>query len=426
MVKPLLSRGRPLPHYFWLIGFLAFALNVMEGASLNSVLSVFIKPMSEEFGWSRGTISGVATVGAFTSGLLGLAVGPLMDRRAVRLLTVLGVVVLGGSLVSLGFVNDVWSFYAVNSLARISSLGVISVALTVVLSNWFVRRRGRAMGLNYLGSRIAGALLPLLALYFVSNQGWRTAWVVLGLMVLMLAIPVFFYFHHRPEDVGLLPDGASAQDPVALEASGRGARRLEPEPVWTLRSAARTPALWLLAIVSAQAYLGMGAYNMHQVPYMTDVGIPPGQAVGSLTVSALSAGAGGFLFGALAERVHVRYALAAASGVAASSSIALLSVNSLATAYVAAVAVGLGIGSTVSLTRMVWAEYYGRQSVGAIQGLVMPVQMSGNALGPLIAGWAFDVSGSYAQVFALLGAASGLAAICALMAKPESRVKGEG
>ena len=336
---------RRLHHYFWTISFLALALNVMEGASLNSVLSVFMKPMTEEFGWSRGTISGVATVGALASGLLGLAIGPIMDRHGVRLMTVLGVLVLGGSLAGLGLVGDVWSFYAVNSLARISSLGIISVALTVVLSNWFVRLRGRAMGLNYMGSRTIGALLPLLALYLVTSQGWRMAWLTLGLMVLTLAIPVFFYFHHRPEDVGLRPDGASPAGETSMETSGAGPRGLEGEHVWTLRSAAKTPALWLLAVATSQGYLFMGALNMHQVPFMTDVGISPGQAVGTLTTSALAAGAGGFLFGALAERVHVRYALAAASGVGAFSIVLLLSVHSIAMAYASAVVIGLSMGS---------------------------------------------------------------------------------
>lgn len=423
-------KSRPLPRYFWVIGSLVFALYVMEGSSLNTVLSVFIKPMTEEFGWSRGTISGVATLGAFASGILGLAIGPLMDRRGVRLLTLLGVVVLGGSLASLGLVSEIWTFYAVNGLARICSLAVISVAVTVVISNWFVKRRGRAMGITYMGSRLGGSLLPILAFYLITNYGWRLAWLAIGIMTLALAIPVFMYLRHQPEDVGLLPDGASPDDMVPLEAPGAGPGEPEGEPAWTPWPAARTSALWLLAVATAQAYLGMGALNLHQVSFMTDAGIPSSQAVGTLTVSALSAAAGGFVSGALAERVHVRYVLAGSLGVSAIGMVFLVSMDSLATAYTYAVLGGLGMGGAISLSRMVWAEYYGRRSVGAIQGLVMPVQMSGNAFGPLLAGWAFDVSGSYLQVFTLLGAGYVLAAICAVLARPVKspgcRVEGPG
>lgn len=411
------------PNYFWIIASLGFSLSLLQGSSLNSVLSVFIKPMTEEFGWSRGTISGVATLGAFSSGLLGLAIGPIMDRRGVRLLAVLGVLVLGGSLASLGFVGDVWSFYAVNGLARVSSIAVVGVAVTVVMSNWFVRLRGRAMGMTNMGGRLGGALLPLLALYLVANLGWRSAWLILGLMVLTLAIPVFVYLRHCPEDIGLLPDGVRTSDEAVLATSGRRTAKPEAEPAWTRKSAAKTPTLWLLAVASSLAFLGMGGLNLHQVPFMTDVGIPPDQAVGTLTVTSLSAAIGGLLWGALAERIHVRYVLAAAFTVAASGMVLLLSVHSISMAYTYAVVGGIGVGGTVSLSGMAWAEYFGRQSVGAIQGMVMPITMSGNAVGPLITGWAFDVTGSYTQAFALLGAGYVLAAICALLARPVSRAQ---
>lgn len=416
MMRSPVTGRKGLPRRFWVVGVVAFVLNIVEGSSLNSVLSVFIKPMTDEFGWSRGTISGVATVGAFVSGLLGLAIGPLMDRRGVRVLTLFGVLVLGGSLLGMGFVGDVWSFYAVNGLARISSLAILSMAITVVLSNWFVRLRGRAMGLTYFASKMGGSLMPLLALYLVTVQGWRGAWTTLGLLTLTLAVPVYLYFHHRPEDVGLLPDGAQTPDEAA--DPGRVSEASLSEPAWTVGEAARTPALWLLSAVSAQAFLAMGALNMHQVPYMIDAGIPQAQAVSALTVNALAAGVGGFLFGMIAERVHVRYALAAASALGACGIVFLVSVNSLATAYSYAIVGGTALGGTVSLTRMVWAEYYGRRSVGGIQGLVMPIQSSFNALGPLLAGWAFDVSGSYIEVFSLLGGGYALAAICALLARP--------
>ncbi len=417
-VVPSFVKARVRPKYFWIILALAFSLNLLHGSALNSVLSVFIKPMTEEFGWSRSTISGVATVGAFSSGLLGLALGAVMDRKGVRLLAALGVVVLGVSLAGLGLVTDVWSFYGVNVLARIASIGVIGMALTVVMSNWFVRLRGRAMGATYLAGRLGGALLPLLALYLVANQGWRVAWLALGIMVLALAVPVWVYFRHRPEDLGLLPDGA---DVAAEDVRARpGGALVVPEVTapWTRASAARTPALWLLAIASAMAFLGMGGLNLHQVPFMTDVGIPADQAVGTLTVNSLSAAAGGLLCGTLAERIHVRYVLGAACIVAASGMVILMSVHSLDTAYAYAVVGGIGVGGSVSLSGMVWAEYFGRQSVGAIQGLVMPITMAGNAFGPLLTGWAYDASGSYTQAFALLGAGYVLAAICALLARP--------
>lgn len=414
---PISKQGWLGLNYLWTVASLGFLLSLSQASALNSVLSVFVKPMSEELGWTRAAISGVATSGAIASGLLGLVVGPLLDRRGLRLLAFLGLLVLGGSLAALSQVGELWSFYALHSLARVSAMGIIGVVVTVVVSNWFVKRRGRAMGLAFLGNRVGGAVLPVLALYFVENQGWRSGWFNLGLLVSVLAIPALVYLRRRPEDIGLTPDGGVAPAQAALAAPSNGTRELGLEPSWTLRSAARTPALWLLAVASSQAYLVYGSLNLHQVPFMTDVGISSALAVGTLTAMALSAGGGGLLWGMLAEKVHVRYALASAFVLAAFGMVLLLSVSSATMAYAYAIVAGIAIGGTISLSGIVWAEYFGRGAVGAIQGLVLPLQMFANAFGPFIAGWAFDVTGRYREVFSLFAAAFVLAAICTLLAR---------
>ncbi len=414
----ILNDGGRQPSYFWVIASLGLLLSLAQAPALNSVLSVFVKPMGEELGWTRGTISGVATLGAIASGLLGLVAGPLMDRRGMRLLTVFGVLVLGVSLAGLSQVNEVWSFYALHSLARVGAIGIVGVAVTVAVSNWFIKSRGRVMGLAFLGNRLGGAVFPIVALYLIVYQGWRFAWLTLGALVALLAVPSFLYLRRRPEDIGLLPDGLATREGVGQPSGGQGGGEKGAEPNWTLRSAVKTPTLWLLALASSQAYLVMGSLNLHQVPYMTDVGIPATLAVGALTVTALSSGGGGFLWGMLAERIHVRYALAGAFVLEAFSMILLILVRTPTYAYGYAVLGGMAIGGTISLSGIVWAEYFGRNSVGAIQGLILPMQMFANASGPFVSGWAYDLTGEYTRVFTAFAVACILAALFALLARP--------
>ncbi|MGB6837329.1 MAG: MFS transporter [Dehalococcoidia bacterium] len=385
------------PFYGWLIVGVAAVTAFSHVSFFNPVLGVFVQPLSEEFGWSRATIAAAITIGSVGGAIASPLIGPLLDRGASRLVIAAGGALMGVCLLAVAFTPSVWWFYLFYSVGRATAVGITSLGVTVVISNWFVRNRGVALGITLLGSRAAMALLPLSAQLIILAVSWRAAFGMLGVMVLCLAVlPSLRFLRHRPEDMGLLPDGlpdrASAGDTDEPAQDD-----LEEE--WTLREAARTPALWLLTLATSQIFLVGGAVNLHQMPHLVDQGLSSTVAVGVISTFAVFGGIGGVLSGLIQRRLGARWTLAASLVGTASGLVVLINADNVGLAYFYGVWYGLAFGSMVTMMMVVYAEYFGRRSLGSIRGAVAPIQMAFNAVGPLLAGWAFDVSGSYLEVF---------------------------
>lgn len=363
----------------------------------NPVLGVFVQPLSEEFGWSRATIAAAITIGSVGGAIVSPLIGPLLDRGASRLMIAAGGALMGVCLLAVAFTPSVWWFYLFFSVGRTTAIGITSLGVSVVVSNWFVRNRGVALGITLLGSRAAMALLPLSAQLVILAVSWRAAWGMLGVMVLCVAVlPSLRFLRHRPEEMGLLPDGLPGRPSAGHTDEPT---QDEPEEEWTLREAARTPALWLLTLATSQIFLVGGAVNLHQMPHLVDQGLSSTMAVGVVSTFAVFGGIGGVLSGLAQRRLGARWTLAVSLMGAASGLVVLINVDNAALAYFYGVWYGLAFGSMVTMMQVIYAEYFGRSSLGSIRGAVAPIQMAFNATGPLLAGWAFDATGHYLEVF---------------------------
>jgi len=231
------------------------------------------------------------------------------------------------------------------------------------------------------------------------------------------------FMKRRPEDVGLIPDGEAQEAARERDESTDSLHRNngeppESEPAWTLGEALKTPAFWLLTIASAQGMMAIGGVNLHQFPYLTDRGILPSIAVAAISVFALWSGIGSLLWGFIAERVSIRYSLMASLMASAAGLVLLLSVRNTAMAFGYAVFYGFSMGGIMALTQIVYADYFGRKSLGAIRGFTAPFQMVANAFGPLFAGLMFDIRGSYSLAFLVLAAAYFFGGIWITLARP--------
>lgn len=306
----------------------------------------------------------------------------------------------------LGLVGSLWQFYLVFSGSRTFALGITNLAGNVLIANWFVRKRGRAMAVAIIGIRLGQAALPMLAQFLILGFGWRWAWVGLGALVWAVAVvPSFVFVKARPEDVGLLPDGDTPEDHVNVAVgSAGGAKRPDQEYPWTLAQARRTPALWLLTIAGTCFGVGIGAINLHYVAFFTDAGIPAQHAVGSLTALALSGVVGGMFWGTLTERWSMRSTLALVFLAEAVTTLMLLRTPDILWAYGFGVIYGFNFGGLQTLTSVMFTDYFGRRSAGAITGFAAPPQMFGNAVGPLLSGIIYDLTGFYTTAFAIIAA----------------------
>lgn len=404
-------------YYGWYIVGVAFVSSMMSSGITAYSMGVFLKPMTEELGWSRTDISLGQTLTTFVTGLLGVAIGRRMDARGGRALMVGGALVGGAGFMALGHVHELWQYYLVRSgLVAIGSIGMGNLVVNVALSNWFVRRRGRAIAFGVMGISVAALILPTMADRMIDAWGWRSAWTAIGIAVWVTVIPVsLIAMRRRPEDFGLRPDGDGA--PVE---GGLISARAASDVHWTRRAAARTPALWMLIATFGLAGTGLGALLLHLIPYMTDAGFTRGQAAGAFGMIGVAGLISKPLWGLALDRFPIRRCAAAEFGLMALGLTLVLSAHTLAPLYGSIFTLGLGIGGVVTVQEVVWADFFGRLSLGTVRSLAQPFTIVSSAGGPVFAGFAYDHFGSYTSAFHIFIATYVLAAIMILLT-PEPR-----
>jgi MFS family permease len=399
------------PFYGWIIVGVSFLIGFTESGVFQNILSIFMKPMVNEFGWSRASVTGAIAFGSLSGGLLSLAVGPILDRHGPRMVSFWGILLLSLGLGAMMFVTHIWQLYLFFGVGRMIAVGVLSLVTSVSIANWFVLLRGRAMGIKGIGERLGSALLPLMVQFLILAVGWRMAWGALGAVVfLMSGIPALVFLRHRPEDMGLCPDGAlpvsdkrgTIHPPDRLDASADGS-----EPVWTRAQATRTKAFWVLICLNSLIPFAQAGINFHIYPFLTDQGFSQTTAVWILTTFAVSGMAGSAAWGILTEKFRIQNLLAA--NVMGNGLIFLLLYwavqfkfdGALGTAIIFLLTAlhGLFHGGRNPMIPVIWANFFGRRSLGSIYSLGNPFYFTANAIGPVFAGLFFDLFGSYAFPF---------------------------
>ncbi|MBW2061001.1 MAG: MFS transporter [Deltaproteobacteria bacterium] len=421
------------PFYGWVIVGVTFLIGFTEAGVFQNILSIFLKPMALEFGWSRSLITGAITFGSICGGIIAPFVGPILDRHGPRMIAFWGVLALSAGLIALSFLTQPWQLYIFFGLGRMIAVGMLSLVIAVTISNWFYRQRGRAMGIAHLGSRVGTAVFPPFVLFMILSFGWRMAWVALGVVVFLLsAVPSFLFLKRRPEDIGLWPDGkapdqAGSADNSVPHDTGSNALEQNSEPEWTREQAIRTPAFWMIVLMSCFVLFGGAGMSFHIFPFLTDKGISVKSAVLVLTVAAVSGAGGSLILGFLAERVQIKRLMAVVFMILG---ILLLSifwvVKQGGFIYIFAVFFGLLRGGMMPLFALIWADFFGRSSLGSIFSLASPLRLTANALGPIFGALCFDSLGSYMVPFIIFAVLLFLAGLIASSIKPPKHPQPKG
>jgi len=206
------------PFYGWVIVGVCFLIGVTEVGVFQNILSIFMKPMVGDFGWSRAAVTGAIAVGSISGGLVSPLIGPILDRYGPRMVAFFGILFFSIGLSALMFIRHIWQLYLFFGTGRMIAVGMLSLVISVSVSNWFVSQRGRALGITWIGERVGSALLPLMIQFLILAYGWRTTWGVLGVVVFLLSgIPSILFLRRRPEDMGLLPDNAPPAGAISLQ-----------------------------------------------------------------------------------------------------------------------------------------------------------------------------------------------------------------
>jgi MFS family permease len=295
-------------------------------------------------------------------------------------------------------VHALWEYYLFYGV--IGALGMVGyggLVTNTVIAKWFVRKRGRAMGISTLGVSVCGVVFVPLSHFLIAYFGWRSTLVVLGLIIWGLTvIPVTLIVRRRPEDMGLLPDGDDPEGDKTGITDFTGTNiPAAGERIWTLGEALRTRALWFLLVGFNLAGLPLSGAMIHLFPYLESKGFSKDIAASALTIFALCCALVKIPWGLIAERVPVRNCIIMGYTGCAFGLLILLTSNSVSLVFLYAVIYGMALGGDMVLRELIWANYYGRTFLGTIRGVIMPANIASMAGGPLFAAWLYDLTGNY-------------------------------
>jgi MFS family permease len=431
-MRPLQSRlARALPFYYgWVVFGGAVGISFSSRPLMSvATLSVFLVPMTQEFGWSRGFFSGAVSLGGICAVVMSPLAGRIIDRYGSGMVLAIISTIAGICGIGLAGVSQQWMFYSLYVPGRAVFAGPMELGTSTAVSNWFLRRRPFALALLSVWQGIGLASMPLVAQVIISGWGWRTSWAALGIYTLALGVlPVMLLMVRRPEDLGLEADGSSRARSVDAdsEPAQPSARSIDAssEQNLTVGEAMRTRAFWILALFSLAGFIIQAGVSLHQVAHFISQGVPGPVAALTASTFAIAQTIGVIVWARLARRVPLRFLLSAAGFMAAMGTIGIAASSTLIGGAPAAFVLGMAVGGFHLLLRLIFADYYGRQYLGGIRGVTIGAQISGQVLGPLIAGLMFDYSRSYWTTFLAFAAAVSLASLVVLAATPPGRPVG--
>jgi OFA family oxalate/formate antiporter-like MFS transporter len=364
-----------------------------------ATLSIFVEPLTREFGWSRTALSGAVSLAGVMAALVAPLIGPLLDRRGSRAVLCAAVLVNAVALALLSLTPSLLVFYLLYCIARMNWAAAFDLGIYGAISQWFVARRAFATSIATMAQMAGLVAMPLIAQFAIAHHGWRAGWLALGAVTLVVGfLPVLLFLKQPPQEADLSPAGKT-------------------EPKFSRAEAIRTPAFWLLMLFTVLVYPVQAGVSLHQAPHLIERGLDPTTA--ALVVSAFSfmSGVGTLACGFLPRALPVRFVLALVGLLLGLGTFLIMRVTSPAEAYAAVAFFGLGMGGVLTLLPLAWADYFGRANYGAIRGLALSAQVLAQAAGPLISGILRDLTGDYQLALGCFVALSGLSMFAALAAK---------
>ena len=400
MTTPSTRRGSP----WLLITTLWLTLGVAFGLMFS--FSVFLVPLLEEFGWSRGLAAGAFSLSMIVQGVLSPVIGTLVDRLGPRRVILGGAVVTGLACVLGSLITTVWHLYLITGV--VAAVGVTAVGWVpsgALIAQWFAHRHASMMGLAFSGMGVGVLAIGPLAQWLITTHGWRNAYLVLGLGTLVFLLPLVW---------------------IGVQAAPRPAPAARPRddagPVSVgVREAFATRAFWALFFAYLCTPLAVFTVVTHQVAFAVDHGFGRQFVAGIFGLTGLASIAGRIVFGAAADRIGRAMSATISYGCTAVGTLALLSVehwHHVAPLYVYALLFGLGFGARGPIITAIAASLFPGRRFGAIYGYLSVGNGLGGALGPWIAGAMFDVTGSYRVPFLLSTLFCIFGSICFWIAQP--------
>ncbi|UCD58324.1 MAG: MFS transporter [Candidatus Hydrogenedentota bacterium] len=383
---------------------------------------VFFKPMMSEFGWTRAMTAAAYSFRGIQGGFAAPVVGWAVDKYGPRIVVFIGGVIAGLGFILMCTINSLVAFYMIYGiLLSIGMSAMLYIPAMTAIANWFVRMRSRALSILAVGAGIGGFVCAPAAAVLITRYGWRVSFVVMGITIWVVVLPLSLILRKKPEDIGLRPDGDPPAHAYAKEAApilDESIPAPSPERDWTLRQALASRTYYILAFAFFLAAMTHATVIVHAVPALTDAGISPERAAFSIGLATLLSIIGRLLFGWLGDFLNKRYLFMVTYSIEAVGVLVLMNAHAMGSVYLFAALFGIGFGGTIPLNPAIRGQYFGRAAFGKIQGSMAPIMMMGSVLGPPFVGHLFDSSGTYRTGFLIIALLQFFAAVTIFFARP--------
>jgi len=369
-------------------------------------LPLYYDFMVREFGWSRTMVTSGNAISKLVVGpLFGFGAGWIVDRFGPRRLMLAGILMAGAALAGLGAMSAVWAFYFFYFFNALGYVCGGPLPNQVLLSRWFDKSRGKAMGIAYLGIGAGGALVPLLSTWLTSRFGWRLSLQLVGVLIVLIAFPFAWFVRDNPDGATATSTGKRPA-PQKTNTAGSG-----------VRDALTSPAFYLLALGSTCSIAAVGGTNQHLKLFLSlDRGYSQADAAQIISLVLAISIVGRLLMGWLADRVSVKHVMLLIYTLIAASVPLLLAGGSRSTMTAFAVLFGLGLGGEYMIIPLMAGQLFGVQILGRLMGIVLTADGVAEATAPMLVGYLRDQSGSYTTGFiTLIGTAAAGALAIALL-----------
>lgn len=400
--------------YGWWIVLACFFISLYIDSVVFFGFTAFFDPLIEEFGWSYAQVSFAASLRGLGMGVFAPVVGFLVDRFGPKRLIFSGTVLVGSGLILLSLTRSLAMFYVSFLFLASGAVGCTSVVTMSAVVNWFDRNVGKALGVMASGFGASGLVVPLIV-WLIDAFEWRTAWIILGLGMWGLGIPLSFVIRDRPEHEGSLSDRSLVENSAPQYQMER--RQVDMSLKWALKDR----SFLYLNVAEAIRMMTVSAVVTHVMPYLGSMGIPrstAGLVAGAIPVISIIGRLG---FGWLGDVYEKRYVMAAAFCLMGLGMPAFCYVQARWAIFIFLLLFSTSFAGGRVLSGAILKDYFGTKSFGKMLGIVMASTSIGGTIGPLFAGWVFDHLNSYRSVWLILSGLIGLAAIQVLRMRSATR-----
>jgi MFS family permease len=395
----ILKKSRLFYGYWVLVA--CFIFNIIGSGCGPISFSFFVTSLEKSLDWSRTEIMTAFTLFFVCSAISAPFAGRLVHRFGGRRVMALGALSACIGYILISQMNDLWQYYVGYAIIGSGFAAIGPVTTTLLVSNWFRRRRGMAIGMMSMGPGISAMIFtPLVIVYLLPNFGWSISYIVFAAVTGGIGIPIgLFLIRNEPADMGLLPDGRESPDVADMTDAGS-----PTAGGLSFRMALGTQAFWLLAVAILFLNTHMGVMQ-NQIPHLEDLAFSAGIVASVMTIVAVMSAIGTLIFGWLCDKIQVKTAsviglvlialsIAILTYIDASSSVWLI--------WTYATLLGLGIGGFMPAMSILTSTNFGLAAYGTIYGMLHFFQSVGAATGPLLAGYMYDTRGSYQWAFIII------------------------